>query len=38
LRRCQVEDGRVDATDCFELCYSYFAVFIVLGRRVILVF
>jgi hypothetical protein len=30
LRRDQVEDGRVDATGCVELCYPYFIIFYVL--------
>jgi hypothetical protein len=34
----EAEDGRVDATDCIGLFYPYFAVFIVLGSRGILVF
>jgi hypothetical protein len=38
LRRVEAEDGRVDATCCVKLCYLYFAVFIVLGFRDILVF
>jgi hypothetical protein len=37
-RKDEVEDGRIDATDCVRLCYTYFVVFIVLGHRVILVF
>jgi hypothetical protein len=34
----EAEDGRVDAMGCIRLFYPYFVVFIVLGRRVILVF
>jgi hypothetical protein len=34
----QVEDGRLDVTGCVRLCYPYFAVFIVLDTRGILVF
>jgi hypothetical protein len=34
----QVEDGWVDAMGCIGPFYSYFAVFIVLGPRGILVF
>jgi hypothetical protein len=37
LCRRQVEDGRVDATGCVELCYPTFAVFNVLGLRSIIV-
>jgi hypothetical protein len=36
-REDQVEEGHVDAMGCIRLCYSYFAVFIVLGPRSILV-
>jgi hypothetical protein len=37
-RGVEAEDGRVDATDCIELFYPNFVVFIVLGPRGILVF
>jgi hypothetical protein len=38
LRRDQVEDGRVDVTDCVGHCYSYFVVLYVLSPRSIIVF
>jgi hypothetical protein len=38
LRRNQVEDERIDATDCVGPCYPYFDVFYVLGPRGIVVF
>jgi hypothetical protein len=38
LHRDQVEDGQVDAMGCVRPCYSYFAVFYVLGLRGIVVF
>jgi hypothetical protein len=38
LHEGQVENGQIDATDCVKPCYPYFAVFIVLGSRGILVF
>jgi hypothetical protein len=37
LRRRQVEDGRVDATDCVGPCYPAFTIFNVLGPRGIVV-
>jgi hypothetical protein len=37
LRQSQVQDGRVDATGCIGPCYPCFAVFILLGPRVIVV-
>jgi hypothetical protein len=37
LRQSQVEDGRVDVTDCVGPCYPCFAVFIVLCPTDILV-
>jgi hypothetical protein len=40
LRLCedQVKDGRVDSIGCVGPCYLYFAVFIILDRRRILIF
>jgi hypothetical protein len=38
LRRGQVEDGWVDVMGCVGPCYHYFAVFLVLGPRGIVVF
>jgi hypothetical protein len=38
LRRDQVENGRVNTTDCVRLCYPYFIIFYVLGPRGIVVF
>jgi hypothetical protein len=38
LRRDQVEDRWVDATDCVGPCYAYFTIFILLCPRDILVF
>jgi hypothetical protein len=38
MRRDQVEDGRIDATDCVGPCYPYFTVFYILGHRGIIVF
>jgi hypothetical protein len=37
-RKDEAEDGRVDAMGCIRLFYPYFAIFIVLGPRGILVF
>jgi hypothetical protein len=37
LRRRQVEDGWIDATDCVGFCYPTFAVFNVLDPRGIVV-
>jgi hypothetical protein len=37
VHQSQVEDGRVDATDCVRPCYPCFAVFILLDRRSIIV-
>jgi hypothetical protein len=37
LRRSQVEDGLVDATDCVGLCYHIFTVFYILDSSSILV-
>jgi hypothetical protein len=37
LRQRQVEDGRVDATDCVRPCYPTFVIFNVLGPRGIVV-
>jgi hypothetical protein len=33
----QVEDGRIDATDCVEPCHPTFIIFNVLGPRGIVV-
>jgi hypothetical protein len=38
LCKDEVKDRRVDATGCIRLFYPYFAVFVVLGLRGILVF
>jgi hypothetical protein len=38
LRRDQVEDGRVNVVSCIGLCYPYFAVFLILDCRNILIF
>jgi hypothetical protein len=37
LRRKQVEDGRVDETDCVRAYYPTFAVFNILDSRSIIV-
>jgi hypothetical protein len=37
-REDEVEDGRVDATDCIGLFYPNFVIFIEIGTRGILVF
>jgi hypothetical protein len=34
----EVEDGRVDAVGCVRPYYPYFAIFVILGPRGILVF
>jgi hypothetical protein len=37
LRRCQVEDERIDTTGCVGLCYTCFTIFFILSLRDILV-